>query len=55
MSDKVLTFDERRDLYEQELINLKEKYNISLYAANVLMPVGEVQPVVKMFDELETV
>ena len=47
---KEVTFVERQQLYQEELIAISEKYGIDLYAANVLTKAGEVVPLVKMFD-----
>lgn len=49
MSNKV-TFEERKNLYQEELIKLRDKYGIDIYPANVVMPSGEVMPMIKMAD-----
>lgn len=43
-------FEERKSGYEEALEKIGEEFGISLYAANVVMPNGEVLPMVKMVD-----
>lgn len=47
---KEVTFEERKNLYQEELLKLGGKYGIDIYPANVVMPSGEVMPMIKMAD-----
>ena len=50
MDKEKTNFEKRKDAYQKELEQLQEKLQISLYAANVVFPNGEVFPVIKMTD-----
>lgn len=52
MSEKA-TFEERRGMLEERLLKMQEELKISLYAANIMMPNGEIQPMIKMADTEE--
>lgn len=49
MEDKT-TFEARKKSFEEELEALGDKYDIALFAANIVFPNGEVNPVVKLTD-----
>ena len=42
----IRTFEERKALYEEELIKLGQKYQIDIYPANIVMQNGEVMPMI---------
>ena len=46
-----MTFDKRRDKFENIIEKAMEECNVELYAANVCMPNGEVLPVLKVTDK----
>ncbi len=48
-----MNFQERKTELEKELTDLITKYEIDIYAANVMMPNGEVIPALKMVDKHE--
>lgn len=48
-----MNFEERKEKFQKELLELVEKYDIDIYAINAVMPSGEVMPVVKMSDTKE--
>jgi hypothetical protein len=45
-----MNFEERKNLFQEELTNIMNKYDIDIYPANVVMPSGEVMPMIKMGD-----
>lgn len=49
----MLKFEERKRKFENDLGKIVAKYNIDLYAANVMLPNGEVMPMIKLADLLE--
>ena len=48
-----MNFEERKEKFQKELLELVDKYGIDIYAINAVMPNGEVLPVVKMSDTKE--
>ena len=40
-----------KEQFEKELIELQNKYWVNLYAANVVLPNGEVMPMIKIYQE----
>jgi len=51
--DKTMSPEERKDLFQKELAELMSKHSIDIYPANVVMPSGEVMPMIKMADTQE--
>jgi hypothetical protein len=56
------TFEERKKEYEDKIEQTGEELSVAIYAANVVMPNGEVHPMIKLADtnrekkeEIETV
>lgn len=49
----MLKFEERKSKFEKDLMALSKKYSIDLYAANVVLPGGEVMPMIKLADLAE--
>lgn len=45
-----MKFEERKEKFQDELVELTKKYDVELYVANCVMPNGEVLPVLKMND-----
>lgn len=45
-----MKFDERKKLFQDELTNICQKYETDIYCANVVIPNGEVIPMLKMQD-----
>jgi len=45
-----MKFEERRQFFEKELIKIMKKYNVEVYAANVVANNGEVMPALKILD-----
>ena len=43
-----MTFEETQKLFQEELEAIMKKYEIDIYPANVVMPSGEVMPMIKM-------
>ena len=43
-----MTFEENKQLFQDELEVIMGKYGIEIYPANVVMPSGEVMPMIKM-------
>lgn len=47
-----MTFEERNNKFRQEVEILQKKYNIQLYAADVLLQNGEITTLIKLRDLL---
>jgi len=45
-----MKFEERKKLFQEELLKLLGKYKVGIYPANVATPNGEVIPSIKMLD-----
>ena len=48
-----MNFEESKKLFQDELDNITKKYNVALYAANVVMKNGEVIPMIKIIPTKE--
>lgn len=46
-------FEDRVKEFDLEVIKLQDKYNIKLYAANIVLKNGEVAPMLRLFDNLK--
>ena len=43
-----MKFEERKDVFQKDLIELMKLHQVDIYPANVVMPSGEVMPMIKM-------
>ncbi len=48
-----MKFEERKELFQKDLIALMATHKVDVYPANVVMQSGEVMPMIKMADTEE--